>query len=207
MKSMSRVLTAALTILFTTSVAQADRLAERAKPKKDSTSVVRERTRFHIGAKVGLVGSGGAKVEEYDVSLSSGASWGLYLDLPSRMATCAAFSVDWHKIKPEASDDSRYLTDVSVNLKLALRGQSRSVRLQPGLGIGYGHVSESEGIPSAGFFVVKGYLDAICPVGSSGMAVLVELGLIAAPYGRSTSGTQYDVSADPRILFRMGIVL
>jgi hypothetical protein len=207
MKHTAFLLITALFLVLGSSDVYADRLAERGKPKKDSTKAVRERTKFHFGAKVGIVGAGGASVEEYDVDLSSGASWGLFVDLPSRSGTCGAFSVDWHKIKPENVDDSRYLTDFSLNLKLALRGKTRSIRLQPGLGIGYGRVSAGDGIPSAGFFVVKGYLDAVCPIGESGTAVLVELGLIAAPYGRSTSGNEYDVSADPRFLLRLGVRL
>lgn len=200
------VIAVALACVLAASTARADRLAQRAKPQKDSTVVRREKSKFHFGGKIGMVGPGNAKVEEYDVSLSSGTSFGLYLDLPSRMATCAAVSVDWHKIKPERFDDSRYLADFSLNLKLAMRGESRSVRLQPGLGLGYGHVAKSEGIPSAGFLVVKGYLDAICPVGQSGMAVLIELGLIAAPYGKSSGDSEYDLSADPRLLLRLGVM-
>ncbi len=201
MSSLSSIITT-ISILLLASTVNADRLGDRTRGKQNDSTQAVTKSAIHFGLKVGLVAGGTAHIEHYESDLDAAESFGFFLDLPSGKSSVGRLSLDFHKVKPFLTDDGRYMMDFSLGVIWKDRNPAHFTTLNPAIGMGYGRLTYDD--MRGDFLVVKAYVDIMFRFRVSQSAVLCEMGVIAAPYGRMTG--DYDVSADVRPLIRLGFL-
>jgi hypothetical protein len=180
----------------------ADRLADRNRTKEKRNSEYVQKSKLRFGLMGGLVAGGMAHVEGYDFELLHADSWEGFVDLPTAHRLVPRLSLDLHKVSPERYHRSRYLYDLSLGLIYKERASKRGFGLHPGVSLGYGRISDETFGISGDFFMFKMHLDLLWFFRPAGPALFTQVGMVAAPVGRSVTGEK--VSADFRPLLRFG---
>ncbi len=203
---MSRTITIAAAIFISLCASvRADRLGDRSRSKQSSNSERIQKSKVHYGILGGVVAGGMAHVEGWDYKLSSADSWEVFVDLPTTRRLVPRLSLDLHKVTPEVFHRSRYLYDVSVALIFKEEMPKRGYALHPGVGLGYGRISDETFRVSGDFLMVKMHLEIQWFFRPAGAALVAQVGMVAAPFGRGVGGEK--VSADFRPIIRFGLAI
>ncbi len=178
----------------------------------------RPRSKPLFGLKFGGMMGGKVDIENVDTltsyeftrELDAGPSVGLSFEFSSPVWTTAGISLDFHKIAPKGSDDSKWMIDIGVVIKSSMRKPGQRFALRPLIGISYGYIPALKGVTeSASFMVAKLGGEAVYFPGSARFGLSLEACFVASPFGRSFSADgddRYDIAARPRPLIRAGIV-
>lgn len=211
--------------LLLLSIGSATLAAQDTLRSLSTDTLMRQKSPTMYGARFGLVTGGGVHVErttggEWDTDLDVGLSAGAFLELPSTQWTTAAINAEFHQVRldamPAGFDGDRWMLDIGVMLKMALRRDSIGKAIRPVIGFSYGRVAGEDGIVSAAnFMVLKGGVEGIYFF-SRRTGLLFEALLVIAPYGRASAegpdaieddaNVRYDLSAGVRPLVRIGLV-
>jgi len=184
------------------------------KPKMPGEVDRREVKQTILGLKVGLFGSGDVTIKngwKYNAKLESGYSLAAFVDFRTRSMTSLGLSLEMHHIQPSAMDIAKNMLDISMNLKGAFHTSRTRLVVRPCLGLGFGLLGgERVGwftAHSSNYFIVKGTLELLLLSSVRRPGFVWELGMIAAPWGKESGSNGHTLSAAPRLLARLGIVL
>ncbi len=204
-------------VFLLTTILSAHAVAQTAAP--DSTAQPpKPRSKPLLGLKFGGMMGGKVDIENVDTlssyeftrELDSGPSVGLSFEFSSPVWTTAGISLDFHKIAPKGSDESKWMIDIGVVIKSSMRKPDQRFALRPLIGISYGYIPALEGVTeSASFMVAKLGGEAVYFPGAARFGFSLEACFVASPFGRSFSADgddRYDIAARPRPLLRAGIV-
>lgn len=166
-----------------------------------------QRAGFLFAARLGLMTSGDITIKlnslEDDVTIESGFSGGIMLELPSSRGTSAAFTVDLHKVDPEYVSESKSMIEFGLQFKGSMRNQQKTLFLRPFVGVGFGLLPEISFLESSHFLILKGGLEMDFFGGTTGPGGMVEIGLLGSPLGKSED---FELTAEPRPFVRVGIL-
>lgn len=171
-----------------------------------------------LGLAVGLFTSADITIKpsrlysEYDWKLNSGYSLSGFVDLPTCAFTSIGFSLETHRIRPEGLDVEKNMLDLSINIKGNACHPRGSNVLKPCIALGYGRLPSVDygflKVNSSSFITLKAYFEFSHLPESGAPGFLVQLGILASPYGRGTVGSVGNMSVDvvckPRFLLRIG---
>ena len=125
--------------------------------------------------------------------------------------TSLGFSLEVHHIKPAAMDIAKNMIDISMNLKPAFHTDRTRLVVRPCLGLGFGMLGgERVGwftVHSSNYILVKGTLEFLMLGTGRRPGFVWEIGVITAPWGKESGSFGYTLSAAPRLLARLGVVL
>jgi hypothetical protein len=125
------------------------------------------------------------------------------------LATSIGLAVEIHRVRPKGIDIAKTMLDISVCLKGSFYHDASRFFVRPGISAGYGHLGdESPWYSSSSYLVLKGSLELLWFPREHHCGYVGEIGLLGSPYGKAGS-SPYDVriTADPRLLIRVGIVM
>ncbi len=206
------------TLITTACGSDASSSIRQKKPGETTASAnQREATPTIYGIAFGFFGAADVTVKlssptsEYKWGLKSGYSVAAFVDFGSRSWTSLGLSLETHRITPADMDLAKNMLDLSLNLKGNFRSSKCGLVVKPCAAVGFGYLPSAHyrnyEISSSSFIVVKGFLEFSRLATGRRPGLLMQLGVIAAPYGRaSENDRRASVICKPRLLLRAGVV-
>lgn len=134
----------------------------------------------YFGGNLGFIGTGKVRIDGTHINTQPGFTFGMKLDFRFSSGKYWGFSADIHRLY--IKDTGQYFLDLCFNLKKQYFGQSSRVGFRPGLGVGFGHLTQFRDIESSTFLMTRAMLEIIF-YSETKVGWMLEVGLIAAPIG------------------------
>ena len=158
------------------------------------------------GAKLGLLMSGTADIDEIEVDQKSSFSFSLFSDFTfgdyfHYGIAMDIMRMDWSADKDELQlDEAETMLDMSLNVKATLPFAGNRIALRPGVGIGYGVMRRREAFNGTNYLTLKAYAELAVMIGEK--AILIDAGVWNAPTG---GDSDTDITIGPLGFVRAGI--
>jgi len=153
-----------------------------------------------FGLKAGFFGTGEIEYRNWEFDTESGMAYGLFMDYRLGQKTMLSFMFDMNEISyPRV--DSKWLLNFGIGLKGNFKISQRETYLRPALAFGAAFLDEFGLADKSHYWTLRTYCEMVQQM-SRRCGVLMEFGVIYSLYG---SDGEYDISAHPRIFFRIGL--
>ena len=176
-----------------------------------------EKSKSIFGIKIGSIGGNTFKLTEvrsgsgsYDGAYKeSGLGGGFFLDIPVGRRFYGGFSIEVQSIKIltaqngiPLTDESKRLLEVGANFKFKMPVHNSPIIFRPGIGAGFGILSDAPVIGNSRYFIFKTFLETVVMTGKR-IGFLGEIGFWSVLAG---GNDEYDITMDPTLMLRGGMV-
>ncbi|PWB74779.1 hypothetical protein C3F09_03570 [candidate division GN15 bacterium] len=154
--------------------------------------------RGYFAGNLGFIGTGKFRMDGHNINTQPGFTFGVKFDIRWFDHVYWGVSADVHRLYVQ--DTGQYFLDLCLNVKRFYFGRSSQVGFRPGIGIGFGHLTQFRNVASTEYLMTRVTLEIIF-FSETRVGWIVEVGLIGAPTGgnRETS-----INYGPVPLFRVG---
>jgi len=154
-----------------------------------------------FGLKGGYFGSGKIRFEGSEFDTKSGQTYGAFMDFRVGSKTMMSLMLDLGEVS-HRSYDTKWLINVGVGYKGNFPVSQKGMYFRPALAIGAAFLNDFAVIDDSYYLTIRTYCELLQQI-KKRWGILMEFGAICSPYG--TDG-ESDISAYPRIFFRLGVV-
>lgn len=154
--------------------------------------------RGYFSGNLGFIGNGKFRIDGNNLNTQPGFTFGIKFDVRWFDHVYWGVSADVHRLY--VRDTGQYFLDLCLNVKRFYFGRSSRVGFRPGLGVGFGHLTQFRNVESSDYLMTRVTLEVIF-FSETKVGWIVEIGFIGSPAG---GNQQSSITYGPVPLFRVG---